>query len=411
MPEPTRDDADVAVLGVPWDLGTTSRTGTRMGPRALREASTLYAFRDGTEALWDGEAGVRLMGGVRWADAGDVTLGPMWLTDRYHQAVVDRLRPILQAGVFPVTLGGDHSITYPLLKAVYETRGERPFDLVQFDTHMDYWDEEGGERYTHASPIIRSHEAGWLSGLTQYGIRSLHTAGDNIGLARRRGAHIFWAEQAKDMRPAELVEHLKPGADVYITFDIDALDPAIAPGTGTPEPGGFSYYEAKAILLAVCARCNVIGMDLVEVAPQYDGPGQITALHGARLDPRHRGRRVPPPGRAGALAGRYAPAHRVNVDPFPRPSPLQTAGLVHARLRGRPRFPRPRLPPGSTRRVVHCRLIRALAVRASRPRAAAGGGCGRLRAPPVLAALTERDLARQTTRTASRRTASASSRP
>jgi agmatinase len=283
VPRPTGDEADVAVLGVPWDLGTTSRSGARMGPRALREASTMYAFRDGLEALYDGEARVKLMGGVRWADAGDVELGPMWTTDRYHEAVRERLLPILQAGLFPVTLGGDHSITYPLLKAVHEARGERPFHLVQFDTHMDYWDEEGGERYSHASPIIRSHEAGRLSGLTQYGIRSLHTAGDNIGLARRRGARIFWAEQARDMQPAELVEHLTPGADVYVTFDIDALDPAIAPGTGTPEPGGLSYYEAKGILLAVCARCNVIGMDLVEVAPQYDGPGQLTALHGARL--------------------------------------------------------------------------------------------------------------------------------
>jgi len=283
VPHPTRDEADVAVLGVPWDLGTTSRTGARMGPRALRETSTMYAFRNGLEALYDGEAGAKLMGGVRWADAGDVVLGPMWLTDRFHEAVRERLLPILQAGVFPVTLGGDHSITYPLLKAIHESRGGRPFQLVQFDTHMDYWDEEGGERHTHASPIIRAHEAGWLSGLTQYGIRGLHTAGDNIGLARRRGARIFWAEQAKDMRPDELVEHLKLGVDTYITFDIDALDPAIAPGTGTPEPGGFSYYEAKAILLAVCARCNVVGMDLVEVAPQYDGPGQLTALHGARL--------------------------------------------------------------------------------------------------------------------------------
>ena len=283
MLHPTRDDADVAVLGVPWDLGTTSRTGARMGPRALREASTLYAFRDGTEVLYDGEAGLKLMDGVRWADAGDVELGPMWLTDRYHQTVTERLLPILHAGVFPVSLGGDHSVTYPLLKAVHEARSGDQFHLVQFDTHLDYWDEEGGERYTHASPIIRSHEAGWLNGLTQYGIRGLHTAGDNIGLARRRGSRIYWAERAKDMRPSELVEHLKPGSDVYITFDIDALDPGIAPGTGTPEPGGFSYYEAKAILLAVCARCNVIGMDLVEVAPQYDGPGQITALHGTRL--------------------------------------------------------------------------------------------------------------------------------
>jgi agmatinase len=283
VPEPTRDDADVAVVGVPWDLGTTSRSGTRLGPRALREASTQYAFRDGLEPLYDGEAGVRLMGGVRWADAGDVSLGPMWVTERYHHAVTDRLRSILEAGVFPVTLGGDHSITYPVLQALYEARGGRRFQLVQFDTHLDYWDQEGGERYTHASAIIRAHESGWLSGLTQYGIRSLHTAGDNIGLARRRGARIFWCERAKDMLPSELVEHLEPGVDAYITFDVDALDPAIAPGTGTPEPGGFSYYEAKAILLAVCARCNVVGMDLVEVAPQYDGPGQVTALHAARL--------------------------------------------------------------------------------------------------------------------------------
>ena len=283
VPAPTRDEADVAVLGVPWDLGTTSRSGTRMGPRALREASTMWAFRDGLAPLYDGEARVMLMGGVRWADAGDVTLGPMWTRDRYHEAVAGRVLPLLEAGVFPVTLGGDHSITYPVLSAVYKARGGKPFQLVQFDTHMDYWDEEGGERYSHASPIIRAHEAGWLSGLTQYGIRSLHTAGDNIALARSRGARIFWCEQAKDTLPAELVEHLTPGVDTYITFDIDALDPSIAPGTGTPEPGGFSYYEAKAILLAVCARCHVIGMDLVEVAPQYDGPGQLTALHGARL--------------------------------------------------------------------------------------------------------------------------------
>ncbi len=282
IPAPTRDEADVAVLGVPWDLGTTSRSGARMGPRALREASTMYAFRDGLEALYDGEARVMLMGGVRWADAGDVALGPMWTPERYHEAVGDRVRPLLEAGVFPVTLGGDHSVTYPVLAAVHEVRG-RPFQLVQFDTHMDYWEEEGGSRYSHATPVIRAHEAGWLAGLTQYGIRSLHTAGDNIALARRRGARIFWCEQARDTLPGELVAHLEPGADVYLTFDIDALDPAIAPGTGTPEPGGFSYYEAKAIVLAVCARCNVIGMDLVEVAPQYDGPGQLTAIHGARL--------------------------------------------------------------------------------------------------------------------------------
>ena len=243
----------------------------------------MYAFQRDAEPFWDGEAGVELLGGVRWADCGDVALGPMWSPERYHNAVVRSLQPIMESGLFPVTLGGDHSIGYPVLKALYQAREKKPFHLVQFDTHMDYWDEEGGSRFSHASPIIRSHEAGFLSGLTQYGIRSLHTPGDNIALARSRGAHVFWCQQAKDMLVEDLVEHLPKGGDVYITFDIDALDPAIAPGTGTPEPGGFSYYEAKEILLAVCARCNVIGMDLVEVAPQYDGPGQLTALHGVRL--------------------------------------------------------------------------------------------------------------------------------
>ena len=279
----TPADTDVAVLGIPWDEGTTNRSGARMGPRALREASTMWAFQNGLEPLYDGEAGVPLLGGVRWADCGDVALGPMWPAEKYHAAVVERLLPLLQADMFPVTLGGDHSITYPVLKALSEARHGEPFQLVQFDTHMDYWDEEGGSRYSHASPIIRAHEAKWLAGLTQYGIRSVHTRGDNIALAQSRGARIFWCEQAKDTLVGELVEHLEPGVDTYITFDIDALDPAIAPGTGTPEPGGFSYYEAKAILLAVCARCNVVGFDLVEVAPQYDGPGQLTALHGARL--------------------------------------------------------------------------------------------------------------------------------
>jgi agmatinase len=283
LPAPTSADTDVAVLGVPWDEGTTNRSGARMGPRALREASTQWAFQNGLEPFYDGEAGTKLLGGVRWADCGDVALGPMWPAERYHNAVAERLLPLFQAGLFPVTLGGDHSITYPVLRTLSEARQGRPFQLVQFDTHLDYWDDEGGQRYSHASPIIRAHEAGWLAGLTQYGIRGLHTAGDNIELAQQRGVRIFWCEQARDMQPEELVDHLEPFADTYITFDIDALDPAIAPGTGTPEPGGFSYYDAKGILLAICARCNVIGMDLVEVAPQYDGPGQLTAMHGARL--------------------------------------------------------------------------------------------------------------------------------
>ena len=283
MPRPSAGDADVAVLGIPYDGGTSGRSGARMGPRALRDASTNWAFQYAPEAFWDGEAEVHVLGGVSWVDCGDVVLGPSPTVEQYHGAVIERLQPIAEAGLFPLTLGGDHSVAYPAMKAVSLARGGDPFHLVQFDAHLDYWDEEAGQRFTHESSIIRAHEERLVSGLTQYGIRGLHTAYDNIDLARRRGSHIFWCEQARRTRTEDMVAHLEPGVDTYITFDVDALDPAIAPGTGTPEPGGFTYYEAKALLLAVCARCNVIGMDVVEVAPIYDGPGQLTALHAVRL--------------------------------------------------------------------------------------------------------------------------------
>jgi agmatinase len=275
---PTRADGDVAVLGVPFDEATTGRPGTRYGPRAIREASTLWAYRGDADALYDGEADAYVLGGVRFVDAGDVEIGPSWPEERRLAAISERVRPLLAAGLLPLVLGGDHSITYPVL-AAYE---QRPH-LVQLDTHMDYWDEEGGMRYTHASPIIRAHEEGLVSGVSQYGIRGLHTDRDNIQLAAARGVHTFWCEQAKRMAAQALVAHLEPGGPVYITLDIDALDPAIAPGTGTPEPGGFGYYEAKALLRAVAQRGRLIGMDVVEVSPLYDGPGQLTAMHATRL--------------------------------------------------------------------------------------------------------------------------------
>ena len=282
MEHPTAADAEVAVLGIPFDQGTTLRAGARFGPRAIREASTFYAYFEPGDALYDGETGGSVLAGVRFVDTGDVDLPPMAPVELYHERVGAHVRPLVEAGLLPVTLGGDHSITYPVLKALHEARGGRPLHLVQLDTHMDYWDDEGGQRFTHASPIIRAHESGLISTATQYGIRGLHTVYDNIGLAERRGVRTFWCEQAKTTPVEELVEHIEPGADVYLTLDIDALDPCIAPGTGTPEPGGFTYYEAKAIMGAVVERANLVGMDVVEVSPPYD-VAQLTALHAARL--------------------------------------------------------------------------------------------------------------------------------
>lgn len=283
---PTRDDGEIAVLGVPYDSATTNRSGTRFGPRAIRDVSTFYSYREGDEPFVDvelGDGGVETLGGVRLVDAGDVHLGPAQPVAEFHAAVVARLQPIVEAGLFPVVLGGDHAITLPCLMAVTAARGGRPVQLVHFDTHTDYWDEEGGQKYSHGSPMIRADEQGLVSGITQYGLRGLYTRDMDWELMRERGVRVFWCEQAKRTPVEELVAHLEPGVDTYLTFDIDALDPAIAPATGTPEPGGFTYYEAKAIVRAVCARVNVVAMDMVEVAPTYDGPGQVTALHATRL--------------------------------------------------------------------------------------------------------------------------------
>jgi agmatinase len=291
LPEPAATDGEVAVIGVPYDEGTTGRAGAREAPRALRAISTNWAYREGSEPFWDGESGVSLLGGVRFIDAGDVALAPTASAETNHARIAGRLADIVRCSLFPVVLGGDHSITYPVLQGVARGRPEAgaaqaALNLVQFDAHMDYWDEIGGERYTHASPIIRAHEQGLVQRVTQYGVRGLHTAADNVTLARERGVATLWCEQAKrelGQRGVErLVEHIEPGADVWVTFDIDCLDPAVAPGTGTPEPGGFTYYEAKTLLLAVAHRANVVGLDLVEVNPLYD-PGQLAALHGARL--------------------------------------------------------------------------------------------------------------------------------
>ena len=291
LPEPAATDGNVVVIGVPFDEGTTGRAGAREGPRALRAISTNWAYREGNEPFWDGESGVSLLGGVRFIDAGDVALAPTASAETNHARIAGRLAELVRGRLFPVVLGGDHSITYPVLQGVARGRAEAgaaqaALNLVQFDAHMDYWDEIGGERYTHASPIIRAHEQGLVQRVTQYGVRGLHTAADNVTLALERGVATLWCEQAKrelGQRGVErLVEHIEPGIDVWVTFDIDCLDPAVAPGTGTPEPGGFTYYEAKTLLLAVARRANVVGMDLVEVNPLYD-PGQLAALHGARL--------------------------------------------------------------------------------------------------------------------------------
>ncbi len=285
---PSLADGDVAVIGVPYDEGTTGRAGAREGPQVLRAVSGQWAYREEGQAFWDGEAQLSLLDGVRFVDTGDVYIPPTAQPEVSFPLIGSRLAELLRTGLFPVVLGGDHSITYPLLLGVERVRGNYapPVQLIQFDAHMDYWNDIGGEFFTHASPIIRAHEDEVAGRIVQYGIRSLHTEADNIDLARARGVITYWCdpikEQLRELGVLRLVESVEPDVDTWITFDIDCLDPAIAPGTGVPEPGGLTYYEARTLLRAIAERSNVIGMDLVEVCPRYD-PGELAALHGVRL--------------------------------------------------------------------------------------------------------------------------------
>ncbi len=196
--------------------------------------------------FYDGEAGAELLGGVRFVDAGDVDLPPTAPPERNHPRIAARVRRLLDAGLFPVVLGGDHSITYPMLKASSQ-RATAPLHLVQFDTHMDYWNDEGGmllhARQPH-HPRARGRPRRRASPSTA---SAACTPPPTTSSWPASAACASSGASRPSATPVdELVAHIEPGEDVYITFDIDALDPSIAPGTGTPEPGGFSYYEAKA---------------------------------------------------------------------------------------------------------------------------------------------------------------------
>ncbi|MBV2360772.1 agmatinase [Thalassococcus sp. CAU 1522] len=270
--------AEVAVLGAPFDAGTQWRAGARFGPRAVREASTLFSF--GHAGAYDHEDDVTYLGGdVRIVDMGDADIVH---TDtlQSHANIRAGVEAALRAGALPVVIGGDHSVNIPCIEA-YE--GHAPFHLLQIDAHLDFVDERHGVTRGHGNPMRRAAEKPWVSGLTQLGIRNVSsTAREGYDDARARGSDILSVRQMRGLGPRATAARLPAGAPVYITIDIDAFCPSIAPGTGTPSHGGFLYYEVLELLQAVAHDHDVVGIDLVEVAPDYDPTGS-TAILAAQL--------------------------------------------------------------------------------------------------------------------------------
>ncbi|MEH7504055.1 agmatinase [Neobacillus drentensis] len=271
-------DADVAVIGVPNDMGTQWKSGARMGPRGIREGSTLYSF--GLNGAYDIEKDITYLG-PRWkvVDCGDVDMvhGDMM---QCHENTEEAIRKIVSKGAMPVVLGGDHSITIPVGKALEELG---PFHVIQIDAHLDWADHRSGQRYGHGSCIRRLSEMDHVQKIFQFGIRGISSSlKEDVDAAREYGSVILSPRQIRKMGIERVIELLPEGEKYYITLDIDGLDPSVAPGTGTPSPGGFIYDEVNELLEGIAKRGKVIGFDLVEVAPPYDQAG-MTGQVGARL--------------------------------------------------------------------------------------------------------------------------------
>ncbi|MEO0390947.1 MAG: agmatinase [Pseudomonadota bacterium] len=266
--------ADVAILGAPFDAGTQWRSGARFGPRAVREASTLFSF--GHAGAYDHEDdAIYLPGTVRIVDMGDADIIHTD-TEGSHANIETGVRAALAAGALPVTIGGDHSVNIPCIRAM-DSAG--PIHILQIDAHLDFVDERHGVRHGHGNPMRRAAEQPYVSGLTQIGIRNVSsTAREGYEDARARGSDILSVREARALGPLATAARLPEGAKVYITIDIDAFCPSIAPGTGTPSHGGFLYYDVLELLQEVARRHEIVGIDLVEVAPDYDPTGSTAIL-------------------------------------------------------------------------------------------------------------------------------------
>jgi agmatinase len=267
-------DADVAILGAPFDFGTQFRAGARFGPRAVREASTLFSF--GHAGAYDHEDDCVYLGPeVTIVDIGDADIVHTD-TEKSHANIEAGVRAILDAGALPVTIGGDHSVNIPCIRAF---AGRGPIHILQIDAHLDFVDERHGVRHGHGNPMRRAAEQDHVTGITALGIRNVSsTTQEGYAAARKMGDDILSVRQVRKLGVEGVLARIPKGARLYITIDIDGFCPSIAPGTGTPSHGGFLYYEVLEILQGVARAHDVVGIDLVEVAPDYDPTGSIAIL-------------------------------------------------------------------------------------------------------------------------------------
>ncbi len=269
------EQLDVALVGVPFDGGTTYRPGPRLGPRHIRAQSAIIRPY---HPVWK----LKPFEKYRTADFGDLAVNPLSIEDTYRR-IEQGLAPLLHAGVRPICVGGDHSITLPILRAMHKRFGR--LALVQLDAHSDTWDEYFGSRYSHGTPIRRAIEEGLLAEgcVLQVGLRGQVYSEADFDFARAHRIRMVTVEEFHRFGPARVRPLLRKlrGRPAYLTLDIDVVDPAFAPGTGTPQVGGLSSAQILE-LVRVLKGLRLVGCDLVEVSPPFDS-AEITSLLAANL--------------------------------------------------------------------------------------------------------------------------------
>lgn len=269
------EELDIALVGIPFDGGTTYRPGTRFGPRQVRDQSVLIRS-------WNPVLNINPFAKYRIADYGDLSVNPLSIQDTFRR-VEKQMAPLHAAGTRSAAVGGDHSLSLPLLRAVAKKYG--PVAVIQFDAHNDLWDEYFGCKLSHGTPFRRAIEEGLIRehSFLQVGLRGQVYNKDDFDFAHKHKVAMITAEEfhARGIKVFRERLHAFHGKPVYVTLDIDCVDPAFAPGTGTPQVGGFTSAQIVGLVRAL-RGLKLVGCDLVEVSPPYDN-GSITSLLAANL--------------------------------------------------------------------------------------------------------------------------------
>ncbi len=275
---------DIAIVGAPFDEGVSSRPGARFAPRAIRMAPTAW----GNEYAWSIQLGVEPYAKLKVVDAGDAPIVPTRF-ERGLRVIHEKVFRVAEAGPIPIVLGGDHSVTYPSAAAVARHVWPRKVGLVHFDAHADTGADQWGNLYAHGQPMRRLLEEGWVEGknFVQIGLRGYWPEKETFEWMREQGMRwhtmVEIEERGAEAVIADSIAEALEGPDcIYLSVDIDVVDPGTAPGTGTPEPGGILPREMLRAVRQIVGQVDLVGMDVVEVSPPYD-QSEVTAMLAHRV--------------------------------------------------------------------------------------------------------------------------------